>query len=469
MTSPNILLIVSDQHRWDCAGYAQRCPVRTPTLDALARSGTRFDSAFTPIPLCVPARQSLLTGLRPEYVGGLWNYDLGPKGTQLDPGAMTWSRLLPSRGYRSRYIGKWHVHADADPRDFGYDEYVPLEAYDQRRAHRHPGAHVDGGWFGGIDPVPTEDSRTHWSADRAAEFITRSTRQPWHVRVDFVEPHLPCQPTAEFADQYPAREIPPWGSFAESFAGKPYIQRQQLHSWGVENFTWEDWAPMVSRYYASITQMDAAIGRIMTTIAETGQLEDTLVIYTSDHGDMCGSHRMIDKHHVMYDDVVRVPLVLSWPGTVPAGEINDAFVHNTLDLATLLYRVLGDDGTPTHGAPLVEPDGGRWHVNEALSARDHVVSTYNGQQFGLYVQRMIRDRRWKYIWNPTDVDELYDLHSDPDELDNRIGDSSASAVLAGLRRQLYDDLLADGDRTVDNDWVRTQLLDGRKLAGSVHD
>lgn len=465
MARPNILLIVSDQHRWDCSGGVGEYPVRTPHLDALARTGTRFDAAYTPIPLCVPARQSLLTGVRPEVNGGLWNYDLGPRTTVLAPDAQAWTRHLSGAGYRSLYVGKWHVHPDADPTAFGYDEYVPLADYEAFRAERHPGAEGDGGWFGGVDPVPTAESRTHWSADRAAEFIRRGgDGGPWHVRLDFVEPHLPCRPTAEFAAMYAPGDVPQWPGFPETFEGKPYIQRQQLVSWGVEDFTWSDWAPVVARYYAAITQMDDAVGHVVEAVRQSGQLADTLIVYTTDHGDMCGSHRMMDKHHVMYDDVVRVPLVVSWPDRVPAGRVSDAFVHNTLDLAALFYRLLGCEGAATHGFPLLEPEGDAWGVGGEVRAREHVVSTYNGQQFGLYVQRMIRDRRWKYVWNPTDVDELYDLEADPAELHNAIGDDGTGGVVARLRRDLYETLLADGDQTVDNAWARSQLVDGRKLA-----
>src|ERR1700761_871911 len=150
---PNILLIVSDQHRFDCLGRSRDYPVQTPNLDRLAEQGAWFQSAFTPIPLCTPARHSLLTGQRPETTGGLWNYDLGPHIPALDPAAYSWPRELRGLGYRSRYIGKWHVSPTHSPSDFGYDSWIPLEAYDKWRNERYPDAPLPEDWFGSVDPV----------------------------------------------------------------------------------------------------------------------------------------------------------------------------------------------------------------------------------------------------------------------------------------------------------------------------
>jgi arylsulfatase A-like enzyme len=463
---PNILLIVSDQHRLDCLGRSRDYPVQTPNLDRLAEQGAWFQSAFTPIPLCTPARQSLLTGQRPETTGGLWNYDLGPQIPALDPVNYSWPRELQARGYRSRYLGKWHVSPTHSPTDFGYDSWVPLESYDKWRNERYPDAPLSSDWFGSIDPVPTSDSRTHWLADQAARYVSEaaSGREPWHLRLDFLEPHLPCQPTEEFARRYPAGAVPRWRGYEDPLTGKPYIQRQQLVNWGVENYTWDDWAPIVARYYAIISQLDDAIGVVLRSLEDTGQADGTLVIYTTDHGDLCGSHGMMDKHYVMYDDVVRVPLILRWPENIAPGTVVDDFTYNTLDLPPTISTITGIPAPLAgHGASMLENTGESLSPSKALQGREHVISTYNGQQFGLFIQRMIRTRTWKYVWNPTDVDELYRLDDDPEELKNRIGDESCAQVLGDLRQRLYDQLLREGDSIVANDWMARQLREGRKL------
>lgn len=470
---PNVLLIVSDQHRFDCVGFAGRRPVRTPNLDRLAAEGARYESAYTPIPLCTPARHSLLTGRRPEATGGLWNYDMGPRMAGLDPAAYSWPRELARLGYRNHYVGKWHVHPEHGPTAFGYHEYVPLEDYDRWRAAQYPDLRDDGDWFGDVDPVPVQDSRTHWLARRTADFVRAAAAEgaPWHARLDLLEPHLPCRPSREFAARHRPEQMTPWPGFHDDLRGKPYIQRQQRLNWDVEDFTWQDWAPVVARYLAIIEQMDDAIGLVLRALVETGAEEDTLVVYTTDHGDMCGSHGMMDKHYVMYDDVVRVPLVLRWPGRVRSGTVVDDFVYNTLDLVPTINAVAGA-ASPSggHGTALLEQaPTGEWRPAGAPANRRHVVSTYNGQQFGLFVQRMIRTRRWKYVWNPTDVDELYDLETDPAEVTNVVADDANADVVAALRVELLHQLTRDGDAFVDNEWMRRQLTGGRKLAERAYE
>jgi arylsulfatase A-like enzyme len=259
---------------------------------------------------------------------------------------------------------------------------------------------------------------------------------------------------------YDPRAVPPWGSFAERFEDKPYIQRQQLLNWGIEEYGWEDWAPIVARYYGIISQTDDAIGRVLGALDALGVADNTIVVYTTDHGDLCGGHRMMDKHFVLYDDVVRVPLVIRWPGRITPGLRPDAFVHNLLDLPPTLLEAAGlPPGEALQGRSLLSLLAG-----EAVPDwRDAAVSTYNGLQFGLYTQRMIRTARWKYVWNTTDVDELYDLAADPDELTNRVHEPGRGELLRELRARLYHELDRVGDALVANTWMRQQLLGSRKL------
>lgn len=463
---PNVLLIVADQHRFDCVGKSGQYPVSTPNLDRLADEGVWCSDAFTPIPLCTPARQSLLTGVRAENTGGLWNYDLGSRIPALDPATYAWPRALSERGYRTQYIGKWHVNPDYGPTAFGYDSWVALEDYDAWREAAHPGKPLSADWFGGIDLVATADSRTHWMADRAGEFIrdAASSGSPWHLRLDFLEPHLPCSPSSEFAERNCPEDLPRWRNFDDSLLGKPYIQKQQLLNWEVEGWDWEDWAPIVARYYAVIEQLDDAIGLVLQHLDAAGAEEQTIVIYTSDHGDLGGSHGMMDKHYVMYDEVVRVPLIVRWPERLESRMTNDSFIYNMLDLGPTICEATGAESPPlAHGVPIFDEEDGVLTFSRESAEREHVVSTYNGQQFGLFSQRMLRTRSWKYVWNLTDVDELYDLENDPEELVNRVDDENAVNVLADLRIRLLTHLQEVGDSIVDNVWMARQLATGRKL------
>lgn len=458
---PNILVIVADQLRYDCVGYAGKYPVKTPNLDKLSAMGTSFHHAYSPQPICCPARQSMMTSRRPERDGLLWNYGICLETPWLAPKGEFWTQELKKMGYRSSYVGKWHVSPNDDPTSFGYDEFLDDIEYDIYRKKIFHGNAWKNEFLGETDLVPLAESRTHWLAGRAADKIRKLSieRIPWHVRLDFPEPHLPCRPCREFADMYKPDEILEWDGFREDFVEKPYIQKQQTYTWGVEKYTWKEWSEIVARYYAIISQMDDAVGKVLKALEDTGQIENTLIMFTADHGDLCGSHRMMDKHYVLYDDVVRVPLIIAWPGRLPGGMDNEEFVMNCLDMGPTILEAAG-------GRKLEDKDG--YSLIKMMKgysdaeARKEAVSTYNGQQFGLYTQRMIRTKEWKYIWNTTDTDELYEMLEDPGELHNRIHDTGCAEIVSWCRRRLYEILKKEGDGLVRTAWMRDQLLEKTK-------
>ncbi len=458
---PNILFILSDQHRYDCIGYSQDYPVITPNLDQLAAEGVSFANAYTPIPLCCPARQSLLAGKRPESFHAFWNADLVPN-AELPPTAYTWTQDLQNHGYKNGYVGKWHVNQQHSPLAYGFEDYISEADYRSFRGTAYPDITFTNGWLGEVDRVRLEHTRTHWLADQAIALIEQyaGSDQPWHIRLDLPEPHLPCQPHQQFLDLYEGKEIPEWRSFRDTFLNKPYIQKQQLLNWGLEDYSWQDWEPIARRYYAIISQLDDAVGKVLRKLKELELDEHTIVVYSADHGDMCGGHRMIDKHYILYDDVVRVPLIIRYPARLPASRRIDEFVYNLLDLPPTLLEWAELPPRPDfHGASLTpllsgEQSGHAW--------RTEVVSTYNGQQFGLYNQRMIRSSTFKYVWNLTDVDELYDLRQDPEELSNIIHDPASGDILSELRNKLYLELKRHGDPLLRLDWLKRQLTEGRK-------
>ncbi|MCQ6560063.1 sulfatase-like hydrolase/transferase [Paenibacillus mendelii] len=460
---PNILFILSDQHRYDCIGSSRDYPVKTPNLDRLADDGIRFTNAYTPIPLCCPARQSLLSGVRPESFESFWNADLVPN-KELEPTAYTWPKELRDSGYRTGYVGKWHVNQDYSPAFYGFDDYVGEHDYRLHRQEAYPEAEFTNGYIGEVDRVALQDTRTHWLASRAVELVEQYTAEdkPWHIRLDFPEPHLPCQPHQSYLDLYEGEVIPEWRSFSETFLNKPYIQKQQLLNWRIEDYTWQDWEPIVRRYYAIISQMDAAIGMVLDKLRELGIEDNTIVVYTSDHGDLCGGHRMMDKHYILYDDVVRVPFIMKYPRSIHTGQTSEQFVYNLLDLPPTLLQLTGLPAKAFfHGQSLVPLFEG----DPPEDWRTEVISTYNGQQFGLFNQRMIRSSHWKYIWNLTDIDELYDLLNDPDELTNVIGEKEYEETLSELRQKLYAELKQHQDPFLRLDyWLKGQLSEGRKLS-----
>lgn len=464
----NILFISSDQHRFDCVGLNSTLGIRTPNLDALNADGMNFTNAYTPCPVCTPARASMLTGM--------WSFRHHsitiPQWTEVpcafDDGLPTFSELLQKEGYYLGYTGKWHVDSIPEnrpqPEDVGFSEYIPEDQYYKWRqgeglpltkesswAAGHPIENAIGYTDTGINP---EQSKLHWGAEHTIRMIEECSKneKPFFIRWDPSEPHLPNVVPEPYASMYNPDEIKPWGSFGDTFEGKPYIQKQQLNTWKTHHWTWEEWAPIVARYMGEITLLDHQIGRVLDKLESLGLADNTVVIYTTDHGDMCGSHGMIDKHYVMYDDVVRVPLIIRWPQVVKADSQCSSFVSHAIDLASTICEIGGCTIPDTfQGKSLLSLFNG-----EGGWDRKDIFSAYHGGQFGLYSQRMVRNHQWKYIWNATAEDELYHLEEDPWELNNRIDDPSCKKALTELRRRILCWMESTGDPLF-NPWNQHQL------------
>ena len=461
MSGPtNILLIHSDQHRYDCLGVNGHPLLQTPNLDRLAAEGMNFTHAFTPIALCTPARNCLLHGQWSGQHGCIMNCDAeAPAEPPAD--LPSFSQQLRDRGAYLAYVGKWHVSNTRGPDHYGFEDFPGHDAYDRwLEVQGCPPAEYTNGWFGQtLHGRTPEQTHPAWCADRTIDYLRQAaTREGgFFIRWDPPEPHLPNLVPEPYASMYPPETIPPWPSFGDPLDGKPVIQRQQLRTWKIDEWTWDDWAPIVGRYLGEISLMDAQIGRVLAALDELGLAESTLVIYTTDHGDMCGGHGMIDKHFVMYDDIVRVPLIARWPGRIAPGSQCDSFVSHEIDLATTFCEVGGSPVPDTFRGQSLVPlfDGG-------ANDRPDILSAYHGNQFGSFSQRMVRDRRWKYVWNATAEDELYDMVNDPHELTNRAGAASCAGELARLRGRLIDWMQQTHDPLC-NEWILTQLREGLSL------
>lgn len=462
MSRPNILLIFADQHRFDCIGCNGHPVVKTPNLDRLAVEGLNFSHAFCPIPLCVPSRNSLMHGQWPTEHLAIANWDTeAPRPAR--EGLPGFSQALREAGYWLGHVGKWQVHPCRGPEEYGFHQHVsdgaPYAAW--RAAKGLAPRPRTNAWFGEADPgVGPGDTRLAWGAGQVIRMIDESAHShaPFFIQWNTSEPHLPNVLPEPYFSMYRPCDIPPWRSFPDPLEGKPYIQAQQRRTWGVDRWTWDDWVPIVSRYLGEISLLDAQVGRLLDALDRLGLAENTLVIYSADHGDLCGGHGMIDKHYVMYDDVVRVPLIMRWPRCIAGGSQCEAFVAHGIDLATTLCDVGGAVVPETfRGQSLLPLMSG-----VTCNGRQDIMAMYHGNQFGLYSQRMIRDRRWKYVWNATAEDELYDLEADPGELRNLATSGAYSGELARLRRRLVAWMEEIHDPLL-NQWIRRQLLEGRKV------
>ena len=468
MKKNNVLLIVTDQFRYDCLGYAGKTPVQTPNIDSLAEDGSFFENAYTSIPTCCPARQSFYACKRSESFGAYWNYNITLPIGGLPVEEYSFMRDFEAAGYNTVYLGINELSPTHDMSEYGYKR-----VRDTRKEHQlkglnkmpkfTPSQSVFDGW---VDDGPLEATPTGYSASVAVEELeliaAESNDNPFFMTVCFTSPHPPYRPHRKFYDMY--EEAQKWGGFDDTFENKPYIQRQMVRNWDNENRTWQDWEPIVRKYYAQVTEVDYNVGLIIKKLKESGLYDDTTIIFTADHGDMCGNHNLFDKHYILYEDVIHVPLVIK-----PAKNLCDSAVKRTaaytvhnIDLGPTLMELNGIESTGKglHGKSLAAVLCG------GEGSRSEAVSTYNGTQFGLYTQRCIKIDGWKYIWNPTDVDELYDLTSDPWETVNRINDSSCDELIKQLRTRLLAILCEEGDSfcTIGRPWAaKKQLEENKKI------
>jgi arylsulfatase A-like enzyme len=478
---PNILFVLTDQQMAGTLGCYGAEICRTPHADALAREGLRFSNAYAACPICTPARASIQTGLYPFRHGMQTNiYTRGCMVHELPDSPELLSRRLQSLGYATGYTGKWHLgfgdQADGHPE---FEEHV--RATPMLRAARHGGTlpstvGYEGDDFPGhggagmqtpqyrqyladrgielrtrrlIDYYPdtfevlsgTESTVSHFLADNAIRhmrgFIDR--RQPFFYMLNFWGPHSPYHASSGYVDLYRDVSIPPWPSFDEPQTGKPAIHNahrtERLRYW-----KWEDFEETIRHYYAAVTEIDAQLGRVVEMLKQTGQYDNTVIVFASDHGDAIGVHRgLSDKALFMYEETNRVPLIIRDPGSPQrAGHSEERFA-GTCDLYSTVLDYAGLDRTAAERdgrslRPLVE--------GAAVDWRDCMVTECSGLDFLLHTQRAIRYRQFKYVFNCGDRDELYDLGQDPHELDN-LADKPAHAELLRAMRIRLDQWMGD--------------------------
>jgi choline-sulfatase len=431
MKAKNVLFIISDEHQaraLSCAGHAV---VRTPNIDRLAARGTRFTSAYTPCPICVPARASLATG---RYVHdiGYWDNAMGYDGRM--PG---WGARLRAAGVRVESIGKLH-YANGD---------APT-GFDRQHHPMHLAEGIGQVWGSVRDPIPRPrddiirfgEVGAGWSKynsydetirDAAVAWLRQvaSQERPWMLFVGFVAPHFPLIAPQRFVDLYPPGKMPlPKLALQNGYVRHPWLAAQETFMPTDIEFGADDdkRRRAISAYYALCTMMDSHIGAICAALEETGALASTDVIYTSDHGEALGERAHWGKSN-LYDECTQVPLVIAGPD-VPAGSICDTAV-NLIDLAPTFLSTFGLADTTLPGRSLYEIAREPDDPARATFSEYHAVGAPSGAF-------MLRKGRWKYHEYIGFPSELFDLGGDPNETTNRAADPSCREVMAALHNDL---------------------------------
>ena len=413
---PNILLFITDDHgQWASGPYGNN-EVSTPNLDSLAASGVVVENAFTTTPVCSPARASLLTGLTPsqhgihDYIAAAFDRERWLATEQTLP------LLLQKAGYRTGLAGKWHIGNEDVPAP-GFDFWFSVGS-------DYPLLHDGARDFCNQGRMETLSGYTDdIVAEQAATFVRATDARPFFLLVGLTATHSPWRGHPErLASLY--RDA----SFCDIPTGESYpFGEQALESLSVDRRHERE---AQAQYYAAVSHVDEIVGRLLEAVDEAGKLNNTLVVYTSDHGLNCGHHGIWGKGNAtlplnMLEESIRVPLQLSWPGVLPAGMRRVEMVDH-LDLFQTLVSVgIADlpaktDYAGTSMLPLLlEPE---------------VDCNWRQVQFGEYgTVRMARSGRYKLIRrHPNGPHELFDLEADPRETRNLIESSSHLAVISEL-------------------------------------
>lgn len=431
----NVLFIMSDEHSKRVAGFHGNAVVRTPHLDALANRGTVFDAAYTNCPICVPARAAFATG---RYVHEIGHWDNAFPYAGSPP---SWGHRLQAAGHRCDSIGKLHYRGSTDPAGFD-DEILPLHVVNgqgdiQGMLRRPPPMRPSTAQLA-ADAGPGESSYIAYDRkirDAACDWLRAAAGAPvdkgWTCFVSFVCPHFPLVAPKEFFELYPLADVPmPRLRAPRDFPDHPVLAKLRKVQSYDDHFRDEEHVRIaIAAYYGMVSFLDDNIGRILATLRETGLADDTLVVYTSDHGDNLGTRTFWGKSN-MYDESAAVPLVLSGPG-VPAGRrvatpVSLVDAHPTILDAVGVAPDPADADLP--GRSLLKLLSGEDPDRTAFSEY-HAVASITG----IF---MVRYGRYKYVHYVDHRPQLFDLTDDPFETRDLADDTAHAKALAEGERRL---------------------------------
>lgn len=428
---PNILFLCSDQHQTAASGCYGHPDAKTPHIDRLASEGVRFNGAYCQSPVCVPSRGSIITGDYPHKHGARILQDA------LSADARTAAHFFGERGYHTAAIGKMHFVDES--RTHGFRKRInhasfqaTLTAGEKQRIRDDQGG--AGGTSGVRSSLPAHLFRDTYYADQTVDFL-RQVDQPFCLWASFFMPHTPLVPFGEFWDLYDPDKLtlPSRATNALGTAFEGHLIRAKERGWYEQ--TDDQLRLALAGYYGNTSQMDANVGRVLQALDDRGLADNTIVVYTSDHGEMAGAHRMWTKHN-MFEQSVSVPLVLRAPGRLPAGESRNGFVEQ-IDLFPTLAELAGFEApTDIHGQSFLPfAEGQKLSAREfAYSEYDfcHRVFTADNRYVGKPPIRMVRTERWKLNYLSWARSELYDLEADPHEESNLINNPRYADVAKEL-------------------------------------
>jgi arylsulfatase A-like enzyme len=510
----NVLFIMADQLRWDHLGCSGHPYLKTPNIDALAARGVRFANAYVNSGVCGPSRMSFYTGRYALSHGATWNR------VPLSVGEVTLGEMLRGAGRTLALAGKTHVMPDhaglarlqldggselgtllrhggfeeidrydghhPPGAESGYPAFLRAQGYDSPDpwtdyviAGITPDGEVRSGWHMHNVHLPARvqeaHSETAFMTDQALRFMQRMGSQPWVLHLSYVKPHWPYMAPAPYHAMYTAEQcLPVVRDAAELQQAHPVVAAYRRQEECV-SFQRDDCIRTVRpAYQGLIAQLDHHLGRLFEAMASSGRLDDTLIVFTADHGDFVGDHWLGEKE-LFHDTVQRVPFIVADPrpaADATRGRVEQRFVES-VDLVPTLLDAL-DIAPPTHRLegrslqPLL-------HGQTPADWRDSVFSEldYSFREarllLGKHVQQCrafsLRDARWRYVYWLDEPEQLFDLQADPNEFHDLGRDAGTAAVRAAMRERLLDFILRRKHRTTLTDAQIAASTAAHKRAG----
>ncbi|QPC84967.1 sulfatase-like hydrolase/transferase [Phototrophicus methaneseepsis] len=454
---PNILIFMTDQERGDVV--LPESPCITPNAARLAQEGVTFREAYCPTAHCCPSRATFMTGLYPSK-HGIFNNVSTPTAinTGLAEGVITFSEVLRDGGYHLAFSGKWHVTNEENPSDRGWEELVvtagagsymhrstadwqALKQADEDHQRKH-GEVIRPGWgnyqlfdsYESTGEKGYEDHSDYPAIAAACEALPRlaSSDQPWVLYVGPLGPHDPFIVPKQFVDMYDLDDIELPASYHDTLKDKPAIyQRMRQQYWN--QLTETEVRDALRHYYAYCTMEDAMFGEVLDALEASGQADNTLVIFMSDHGEYCGAHGLYMKGVPAFKEAYNVPVIMRGPQLIQnPGRDVDHFI-SLADFAPTFIELAGQpipDATTGHSlVPFLQDDApSDW--------RDAHYTQFNGVEL-YYTQRAVTTKEYKYVYNGFDFDELYDLKNDPLEMNNLATDTAYDEIKHELVQKMW--------------------------------
>lgn len=464
---PNVLLIISDQQRYDTLGCTGQPRISTPNIDRLAADGTLFERAFCTTPICTPARASLLSGLYPHSHGSVANHQMRPGCDQmrLDPAVRLVADYLKLAGYLCGYAGKWHLGTGYDRRgfsDFAAAHFIfDVDNPEQNEIVQHArkmGIAVTDSHQGGIEPDGERyDSRIRSGpsllglanhpaslmCDRAVEFIhdAATKGQPFVLGWSCHEPHQPFVCPEPFISMYKPDDMVLPESRRDEHAVR-YLKERRKDGvlTPIGGLSDHDLQIMWAGYFGAVSYVDYLVGRLISALHRENLYDDTLIIFTSDHGELLGSHGMWRKGSAMFEELIHIPLIIVPPGggriqgrSRYRGRCGELVSH--VDLMPTILECCGasvPDGL--HGVSISSLSGGGTDpVRPGIAGEFHSA---NWAACPVLPLRMWRTKEFKYVESQMGDSELYDLTADPQERNNVIDDPASQGKLAEMKDEL---------------------------------